>query len=151
MIWGLEFDVKYDPFKFTNYDLWKKFSLFGNYTYNESRIHKFSEDPTLEGKLLTYTPMHSWNVGFNWLNPYLNSNVAVQYVGKMFSDSTNTQANAIDPHGLAHYRGATLSRLRVEKNAAAERLLAAVHSGFPGPDAPLGRSGPVARTARGQP
>jgi len=100
MIWGLEFDVKYDPFKFTNYDLWKKFSLFGNYTYNESRIHKFSEDPTLEGKLLTYTPMHSWNVGFNWLNPYLNSNVAVQYVGKMFSDSTNTQANAIDPHAL---------------------------------------------------
>lgn len=100
LIWGFEFDAKYDPFKFTEYDLWKKFSLFGNYTYNESRINKFSSDPTLEGKLLTYTPMHSFNAGFNWLNRYVNSNLAVQYVGKMFSDSTNTQASAIDPHAI---------------------------------------------------
>jgi iron complex outermembrane receptor protein len=99
-IWGFEFNAEYEPFKFTDYDLWKKFSLFGNYTFNESRISKFSSDPTLEGKLLTNTPQNSFNVGFNWLNRFVNNRVDLQYVGKMFSDSTNTQGGSIDPHAI---------------------------------------------------
>jgi iron complex outermembrane receptor protein len=101
-IWGLELNAEYEPFKHLDYDVWKKFTVFGNYTFNESRISQFSSDPTLVGKLLTYTPQNSFNLGFNWLNRYVNNQVAVQYVGKMFSDSTNTQAGAIDPHAIVN-------------------------------------------------
>ena len=81
-----------------DYDLWKRFKLFGNYTANDSRISQYSEDPTLVGKLLTYTPQNTFNFGYNWLNQYVNNQVAVQYVGRMYSDSTSTNGGVIDPH-----------------------------------------------------
>ena len=98
-IWGAEFNAEYEPFKHMDADLFKRFSLFGNYTYNDSRISKFSKNKALEGKLLTYTPQNSFNLGFNWLNPYINSRFTVQYNDRMFTDDTNTNAT-IDPHAL---------------------------------------------------
>lgn len=98
-IWGAEFNVEYEPFKYYDNELFKRFSLFGNYTHNDSRISKFSKNKSLEGKLLTNTPQDSFNLGFNWLNRYLNSRVAVQYNGMMYTDDTNSNAT-IDPHAL---------------------------------------------------
>lgn len=97
-IWGAELNAKYEPFKFMNYDIIKRLSFFANYTYTDSRISEFSGRPDLVGKLLPYVPQHAFNVGFNWLNHFINTRLDVQYVGRMFSDDLNDLP--IDPHAL---------------------------------------------------
>jgi len=101
-IWGAEFSAEYDPFAFQDYDLFKKFTVFANYTYNDSRITQFPGSSQYVGKNLTNTPFNSANFGFNWLNKYLNSRVGIQYVGVMFNDSANTPSQTIDPHTLVN-------------------------------------------------
>jgi len=99
-VWGAELNGEWDPFKFQNIDVLKKFTLFSNYTFNDSRVTDFSGRPDLVGKLLPMVPQNSFNVGFTWLNRYVNSKVAVQYVGLMYGDDLNTDANIIPPHAL---------------------------------------------------
>ncbi|MGD9609410.1 MAG: TonB-dependent receptor [Desulfovibrionaceae bacterium] len=101
-IWGAEFGAEYDPFTFQENDLLKKFTLFANYTLNESKITQFPGNTQYVGKYLTNTPFNSFNVGYNWINKYLNSRVGVQYVGVMFNDSANTSTQTIDPHALVN-------------------------------------------------
>jgi len=101
-IWGAEFTAEYDPFVNMGTELWKKFTLFGNYTCNESRILSFSGSPQYEGKILTNTPFNTVNLGYSWLNKYLNNRVSVQYVGVMFSDSANTASQTINPHTMVN-------------------------------------------------
>ncbi len=101
-IWGMELDAEYDPFKHLGNELFEKFGLFANYTFNDSRITDFPGRPDLVGKLLSYTPQNSFNTGFNWLNKYLNNRVAVQYVGEMYSDDINTSNTTISPHALVN-------------------------------------------------
>ncbi len=101
-IWGLELNGEYDPFKFMDIDLLKKFTLFGNYTFNDSRVTEFPGRPDLVGKLLPMVPQNSFNVGFTWLNKYVNGKFAVQYVGLMYGDDLNTDANTISPHALVN-------------------------------------------------
>ncbi|WP_428565313.1 MAG: TonB-dependent receptor [Solidesulfovibrio sp. DCME] len=99
-IWGAELNGEYEPFKFMDIDLLKKFTLFANYTFNDSRVADFPGRPDLVGKLLPYVPQNSFNTGFTWLNKYVNSKVGVQYTGLMYSDDLNTNANIIPPHAL---------------------------------------------------
>lgn len=99
-IWGFELNAEYSPFKHQDIDLLRNFKLFGNYTFNESRVIRSSELPTLEGKLVPYTPQNTFNVGFNWLNKYINNRSVLQYIGTMYSDETNTTYNKIDPHAV---------------------------------------------------
>ncbi len=101
-IWGAELNGEYDPFKFSGFDLMKKFTLFANYTFNDSRVADFPGRPDLVGKLLPYVPQNSFNVGFTWLNKYLNSKLGVQYVGLMYGDDINADANIIPPHALVN-------------------------------------------------
>ncbi|BAH76254.1 TonB-dependent receptor [Solidesulfovibrio magneticus] len=101
-IWGAELNGEYDPFKFSGFDVMKKFTLFANYTFNDSRVADFPGRPDLVGKLLPYVPQNSFNVGFTWLNKYLNSKFGVQYVGLMYGDDVNTDANIIPPHALVN-------------------------------------------------
>ncbi len=99
-IWGMEWDAEYAPFKDKNIPLLKRFTLFGNYTFNDSRIADFPGRPDLVGKLLANVPQNSFNVGFNWLNPYVNNRVAVQYVGLQYTDDLNSSGLTIAPHAL---------------------------------------------------
>ncbi len=99
-IWGAEFDVDYEPFKFTDIELFRRFTLFGNYTFNDSRIVDFPEEPELNGKLLTYTPQNSFNVGFTWFNKYINNKFTLQYNGKMYTDDANTDGESIDQNAI---------------------------------------------------
>jgi iron complex outermembrane recepter protein len=99
-IWGMELAAEYDPFKFMDIDLLKKMTLFANYTYNESRVVDSSERPDLNGKLVPYVPLHSFNVGYTWLNRFINNRVALQYIGTTYADETNTSYNKIDPHAI---------------------------------------------------
>ena len=99
-IWGMELNAEYDPFKFMDIDVLKKFTVFANYTFNDSRIADFPGRPDLVGKLLSYTPQNSANVGYTWLNKFINNKLAVQYVGEMYSDDINTSNTTISPHAL---------------------------------------------------
>jgi len=101
-IWGMELDAEYEPFKFMDTELFKRFGVFANYTFNDSRITDFPGRSALVGKLLSYTPQNSANAGFNWLNNYINSRLAVQYVGEMYSDDINTSNTTIAPHALVN-------------------------------------------------
>ncbi len=100
-IFGVELNAEYEPFKFTNYDLFKKFSLFANYTYNNSRIVRCSQNKALEGHLLSNTPQNTFNVGYTWLNRYLNNRVAVQYFGDSYDDM-NYGYNTIQGHAVVN-------------------------------------------------
>lgn len=99
-VWGAEFDVEYAPFKHKSIPWLKRFTLFGNYTFNDSRITDFPGRPDLIGKFLSYVPQDSFNVGFNWLNPWVNNRVAVQYVGLQYTDDLNSNSLTISPHAL---------------------------------------------------
>ncbi len=101
-IWGAELNAAYDPFKHLGNDLFKRFTVFANYTFNDSRITDFPGRPDLVGKMLSYTPQNSVNVGFTWLNKYINNQVAMQYVGEMYSDDINTSNTTISPHALVN-------------------------------------------------
>ncbi|EFL51494.1 TonB-dependent receptor plug [Solidesulfovibrio fructosivorans JJ]] len=101
-IWGMELNGEWDPFKFQDIDVLKRFTLFANYTFNDSRVADFPGRPDLVGKLLPYVPQNSFNGGFNWLNKYVNAKFAVQYVGLMYGDDLNTDANIIPPHALVN-------------------------------------------------
>lgn len=103
-IWGMEFTAEYAPFKFQDIDLLKKFSLFGNYTYNDTRVVQSSSNPTTEGKLVAYVPQNTFNLGYNWLNRYINNQVVLQYIGEMYTDETNTNYNKIDPHAVINMK-----------------------------------------------
>ena len=101
-IWGAELNAAYDPFKHLGNDLFTRFTVFANYTFNDSRITDFPGRPELVGKMLSYTPQNSVNVGYTWLNKYINNQIAVQYVGEMYSDDINTSNTTISPHALVN-------------------------------------------------
>jgi len=99
-IWGLELTAEYSPFKHQDIDLLRNLSLFGNYTYNESRVVQSSALPELKGKLVPYVPQNTFNVGFNWLNRFVNNRSVLQYIGSTHTDETNTTYNKIDAHAV---------------------------------------------------
>ncbi|MHC1713474.1 MAG: TonB-dependent receptor [Solidesulfovibrio sp.] len=99
-IWGYELNAEFEPFKHVDTELFKKYSLFGNFTHNDSQITKYPTHPELVGKYLSYTPQNSFNVGYTWLNKYINNRFAVQFVDEMYSDDANTASQVISAHAL---------------------------------------------------
>jgi len=67
----------------------KGLSVYANYTYNNSKIHRFSERKELEGEFLTYVPQHQANSGLEWLNPYVNTSFSVHFKSEQFTDDEN--------------------------------------------------------------
>jgi len=80
-IFGLELDV--------NYRLSDMFKLFANYTYNDSKIEKFSERPDLESKRLEYVPRHQASLGATFLHHLANISVTVNHTGSQYTDDMN--------------------------------------------------------------
>jgi len=68
-----------------------KLSLFANYTFTKSEIKEFKNNTKLEGKELTYTPKHMSNMGFSWLNKYINWSVSVNYKSEQFTTDDNSE------------------------------------------------------------
>lgn len=75
----------------------KTFSLFGNYTYNVSRIEEFQQRPDLEGKYLEDKPRHKANLGLTFNNPSLfRAEIVWRYVGSRYGDTENTSEGELD-------------------------------------------------------
>ncbi len=68
----------------------KNFKLFANYTYNNSSIKKFDSIPDLEGKQLSYSPLHSAHCGINVTFNKFDFILAGNYFSEQFSDNYNT-------------------------------------------------------------
>ncbi|MCF8229835.1 MAG: TonB-dependent receptor, partial [Bacteroidales bacterium] len=73
----------------TEYNINKNFSLFGFYTFNDSKILSFSKNPALEGKNLKFSPVHQVKAGVFWSNSILNTSVNMIYKSKQYIDDLN--------------------------------------------------------------
>ncbi len=83
-IYGYEAELRYE--------ILSSWSLFGNYTYNSSRIKEFPNNTSLEGKYLTYTPKDKYTLGTSYRDPKLiHADISVRYFGSVYDDDLNTR------------------------------------------------------------
>lgn len=85
-IYGVEFDFTASPVRYL--------SLFGNYTFNSSKISDYkpltSADPVdLNNKYLTDVPKHSFALGVLFQSKIVNAGVTGKYVGEMYVNDQN--------------------------------------------------------------
>ncbi len=85
-IFGYDIDAKYQ--------IKDGLSCYVNYTFTETEVKEFEENPELERKGLTYTPKHMFNAGFNYENKIVNLAFNMHYQDKRFSDDTNEETLA---------------------------------------------------------
>jgi outer membrane receptor protein involved in Fe transport len=83
---GAEIDIGYDPFPWLE--------LFANYSFAYSRIKDFEAtdtvvDKDLDGKFLTYVPMHKASAGITWKNKIVNCNLLWKYTGSRWINDMN--------------------------------------------------------------
>ena len=75
------------------------FRLFGNYTFNVSKIDKFSEQPQLEGKYLEDSPRNKANLGVSFYHPDIfRAEMVGRYVGRRYGDTENTPEGELDDY-----------------------------------------------------
>ncbi len=81
-IYGLESELHWQALK--------NLSLFGNYTYNVSKVAKDEENPDLEGNYLPNQPKHQVHLGLNYQNPNLiDINLLTNYYRGIYFDGEN--------------------------------------------------------------
>ncbi|MBN1184918.1 MAG: TonB-dependent receptor [Bacteroidales bacterium] len=85
---GLEADVQYEIIEGLN--------ILASYTFADSKINEFTEQPELENKYLKYVPKHSASASILWQNKYVNTSLRVYYKGEQFGDDKNT--TVLDPY-----------------------------------------------------
>lgn len=82
-----------------NWEISRVFTLFGNYTFNVSRIEEFAEQPDLEGKYLEDSPRHKANLGLAFNDPSIfRAELVGRYVGKRYGDTENTPEGELDSY-----------------------------------------------------
>jgi len=80
-------------------------SLSAAYTYNESTIESFEDNPDLDGKYLTYAPKHKVSVSAGYADPrLLTADLTTRFVAERFSDDANTDAKTLDSYFLVDLR-----------------------------------------------
>lgn len=80
------------------YMISENFSCFSNYTFNQSKIDEFLQNPGLSGKDLTFTPRHQAKTGFFWQNRWFSTNVNTIYKSRQFADDQNK--SEIKPYAI---------------------------------------------------
>lgn len=60
-----------------------------NYSFNESRIKKFKENPELNNKILTYAPKHQVKGTVMWLGGILDVTLCGRYKTKQYTTENN--------------------------------------------------------------
>jgi len=94
---GLEAEISVFPAR--------ELSLAAAYTYNESTIESFEDNPDLDGKDLTYAPKHKVSVSAGYADPrLLTVDLTARFVGERFSDDANTDAKTLESYFLVDLR-----------------------------------------------
>ncbi|MBW1679045.1 MAG: TonB-dependent receptor [Deltaproteobacteria bacterium] len=74
------------------YQINPRWSVFGNFTWNRSRIDEFGPDRTLEGNDLEYTPRVKGNIGVSFFDPKIcRVELVGRYVDEMYTNSDNDE------------------------------------------------------------
>lgn len=82
-IQGLELEFKWLPVE--------DWTVFSNYSYNQTEIVKDPQTPANEGNVVSGYPEHKAKAGVSYNNPHLfDANLIFSYVGKRFQDTENT-------------------------------------------------------------
>jgi len=84
---GLELEAEYS--------LPENFSVYANYTYNQSVIKEFVKtesgvDTDLSGKFLTDIPDHKYSFGANYKHKWISASISAKYTGTRWVNETNT-------------------------------------------------------------
>ena len=75
------------------------FTLFGNYTFDVSKIDKFAQQPELEGKYLMDMPRNKANLGVTFYHPDIfRAEMVGRYVGKRYGDNENSPEEELDDY-----------------------------------------------------
>jgi iron complex outermembrane receptor protein len=69
---------------------WDVFSLWANYTYNDSQIIKQDRDPEMEGKKITEMPDQVINIGADLQYRWFKASLSGQYTGRIYKTKYNT-------------------------------------------------------------
>lgn len=89
-----------------SYPLVQDVRLMANYTYNISKIKEYQANTALEGNYLIEVPKHKGSLALTYNNPErFDAKLALRYVGKRYSNDTNT----------AQYNSYTVCDLKVAK------------------------------------
>ena len=81
-IQGVELSASIIPFD--------SFTIWGNYTYNDSEITRQDHDPGMVGKSVTGMPDETINIGANYVYDWLSFNLAGRYAGRIYNTKYNT-------------------------------------------------------------
>jgi iron complex outermembrane recepter protein len=99
-------------------------SLSAAYTFNESTIETFQDNPDLEGKLLIYAPKHKLSMTARYADPrLLTADVTARLVGERFSDDANGDDKALESYYLIDLRLARRVHDALEATVAVTNLL----------------------------
>ena len=78
---GLEFEGEFKP--------WQFLTLWGNLTFNEPRIKKYSQNPALNGKYLSGVPLMQANLGTDITWRQFKASLAGNFAGRNYANSNN--------------------------------------------------------------
>ncbi len=79
---GVELEADYRPAQ--------EWFLYGNYSYNESKIREFKENTAIEGKYLPWIPKWEASAGITYSNPHIiTASINGHYVGVIYDDDLN--------------------------------------------------------------
>ncbi|MBR9980785.1 MAG: TonB-dependent receptor [Desulfatitalea sp.] len=82
-IYGIELELRWE--------MMRALTLFGNYTFNVSKIAKNDNNPETKGNYLTNDPRHKVHVGARYANPrWLDVTLLTNYYADIYYDSANT-------------------------------------------------------------
>ena len=78
---GIELEASARPFAWLN--------LWGNYTYNDSKIKKNDHDPEMEGKKFTGMPVKTINLGTEISYKWITASLMGRYTGRIYKQKYN--------------------------------------------------------------
>lgn len=84
---GLELEGQFKP--------WDFLTLWGNVTFNDSRIREYSLDPTLNGNHLSGVPLTQANLGADITWREFKASIAGNYAGRIYARDDNTDVENV--------------------------------------------------------
>lgn len=81
-IYGFHVELQWEPIDYT--------TLFGNYTYNISKVAEDTQNRELEGNYLPHDPQHALHLGVRYANPsIINLTLMANFYDKLYYDDQN--------------------------------------------------------------
>jgi len=70
----------------------KNLNAYANYSFSDAKIKSYRDMPELEGKQLTYNPLHTVNAGLNGRTNIIDFGISLHHRSKQFTNDENTES-----------------------------------------------------------